>query len=138
MIAYARHQVELNRVEGDRPMRDWWQASAKTGNVEAIEALRERPFPEPIAYLWRWLLEIRRGLGMDGLTWQAIGWWARFTKHRPQPHEVDALFAIDAAMRETIEPEQAKAANDDATSYDVAVERKSKWPAKKPAPEPTS
>lgn len=134
MIVYARHQVEMNRVESDGVLwRERLAASAKTGNPEAIEALRERPFPDPIAYLWHWVLEIRRGLGMDGFTWQALTGWSRFTKHRPQPHEVEALFAIDAAMRETTTPEQQKPTTaEDATSYDVAVERKSKWPTKQP------
>lgn len=115
-------------------MRDWWLASAKTGNAGAIAALEERPFPDPIAYLWRWVMEIRRGLGMEGLTWSAVQAWAWLNDRDIEPQEVEAMFMIDAALRDDGSTEKQKPAESQ-DSHDVAVPRKSAWPTKKPTPE---
>jgi hypothetical protein len=136
MIAYASHVAAMNRVEDGIPRREWLAASAKAGNQIAIDALEEPPFPDPIAYLWKWVLEIRRGLGMEGLTWTALHAWARLSKRLPEPHEVEAIFDINAALVNGAMPDEQKAPTSvDSTSYDAAEPRKSAWPAKKPVTE---
>jgi hypothetical protein len=36
---------------------------------------------------------------MNPVTWTTIDAWARRTGRDPLPHEIDALFALDAVMR---------------------------------------
>jgi hypothetical protein len=61
-------------------------------------------FPESLAYLWEWHLELARArtVGMNGpdpLTYQAIDAWARLTGREPWPHEVAALLSLDLVSR---------------------------------------
>jgi hypothetical protein len=37
--------------------------------------------------------------GVNGLTYQDIAAWARFSGRHPSPMEVDALFVLDAVSR---------------------------------------
>ena len=45
--------------------------------------------------------------GPEGLTWGALDAWARFADTSPDPLEVEALFAIDHAVRHPEEPRAA-------------------------------
>lgn len=63
----------------------------------------EPEFPDALAYLWGWVLELhgRSGIGMGGanpLTYTTIADWAILTRNRPQPYEVEALVALDGAL----------------------------------------
>lgn len=60
--------------------------------------------PEELDYLWLWFVEISagRGEGMSGaasLTWDSIDAWSRLTDTEIAPHEVRAIFALDAVTR---------------------------------------
>ena len=60
--------------------------------------------PESLDYLLGWANELARARtagwhGVNGFTYEGIASWARLTKRRPSPMEVEALFAIDATMR---------------------------------------
>ena len=137
-MTFARFQSAMSRTEQNgAAYRAHLEASGRAGNPLAIAALEEPPFPDAIDYLWRWCLELRQGLGagMDGLasiTWTALDAWARRTHRKPRPHEVEALFAIDGALREgAATPTNTTRTNDDAPTQ--ALARASQWPSKKAA-----
>jgi hypothetical protein len=132
-MTYARFHAAMMHTEQDgAPRRAHLEASARAGNAFAIEALREPQFPDALSYLWEWCLEIRQGLGagMDGLaalTWVALDAWARRTRREPEPHEVQALFALDGALR--TDGSTPTTTN----SPDVTAARAPAWPSKKAA-----
>lgn len=91
-------------VETGGTLRTNYALAAAAGNPVAQAALAEPPFPFALEHLWRWHCEIRQGLGygMEGLaslTWVVFDAWARWTGNEPYPHEVSALFALDAIAR---------------------------------------
>ena len=95
-------------------LRDHLELSASRGNEYARQALIGPEFPEPLEYLHHWALSLhgRSGFGQHGvnpLTYGTIADWSRLTDQYPEPHEVDALFQIDAAMIYTPEVEEKKA-----------------------------
>lgn len=105
LAVYGAWEARLSKPD-DRgvPARKHLEAAAKRGSQSAIASLTPPAFPDAVAYLWRWYLEIRRGLGagmhgMEPLTWAALDAWARRTGRNPEPHEVDALFVLDAVTR---------------------------------------
>ncbi len=103
---YARFQAEMARVEDGVTRRDALEASARRGNPLAIKALTEPVFPEPIGYLWQWLLEIRQGLGeMGGLTWGVIRAWQKTMHRSPRWYDVEALFLVNAALQSPALPD---------------------------------
>ena len=79
--------------------------AAKAGNQRAAAALAAQPdLPEPIEYVWDWWEELSAGRaeGFSGpapLSWLDIDAWARRTDRDPKPHEIWALFLLDATMR---------------------------------------
>lgn len=133
---YARFHASMIRPQSDgSTLRAHLEAAARRGSATAIQALREPPFPRAVTYLWAWLMEIRRGLGVgvngsESLTWVSLDAWARRTERAPEPHEVDALFTLDAALRER-EPSSEPPSSD---PDDRPVVRRA-WPTKKPQPE---
>ena len=67
-------------------------------------ALDGPPMPEELRYLREWVQELygRSGVGAVGvnpLTYTTIMDWAVLTDRSVQPHEVQALMALDAVMR---------------------------------------
>lgn len=67
------------------------------------------PYPRGIAYLYEWARELhgRSGVGMSGLlplTYATVFHWSQLTKQSPAPHEVLALFELDALMLHPPEP----------------------------------
>lgn len=73
--------------------------------VARFEAELDGP-PAPVAlqYLLQWAGELigRSGVGFDGLnplTYDTVAHWARLTGRDPAPHEVHALFLLDAVKR---------------------------------------
>lgn len=62
------------------------------------------PIPPAALYLWRWFCELERTRqlgehGVQAMTYTEIAAWARLTERTPYPHEVDALLALDVAVR---------------------------------------
>lgn len=60
--------------------------------------------PPAAVYLWRWFCELERTRqvgqhGVQAMTYLEIAAWARLTGREPLPHEVDALLALDVAVR---------------------------------------
>lgn len=87
-------------------MREIWEVAARRANPppEAIEALDVPAFPDCVAYLWRWTIELvgRSGSGMAGaapLSHEEIRAWAGLTGQHPTPREVGALMKLDRTMR---------------------------------------
>jgi pyrroloquinoline quinone (PQQ) biosynthesis protein C len=79
----------------------------------ALKHLTVPECPEELDYLRRWSLELARArtVGMNGpepLTYQAVDAWARLTDRHPAPYEVEALFALDVAMRFPEEPKEPR------------------------------
>jgi hypothetical protein len=133
-MTYARFQSAMNAPAQGVTRRAHVEASARAGNAAAQAALTEPPFPAALTYLWEWCMELRAGLGagMDGLawvTWSVVDAWRVLTDRSPQPHEVQALFALDAAMR---------AQPTDPSARDAEIERPAitAWPTKKPSEAP--
>jgi len=104
LVEYARWEAEMRRKAGDgAEARAHLEASARKGNPDAIAKLSGPGFPEEMEYLWRWALELhgRSGAGMAGaapLAFSTVMDWARLTGNDPDPLEVEALIAVDAAL----------------------------------------
>ncbi len=86
------------------PERVHLQAAAARGIQRAKDRLRGPEFPEPLRYLYDWFHELLAGRGVDmnglmPLSFTELDAWARQTRRRPEPHEVRALFLLDAATR---------------------------------------
>jgi len=84
--------------------RDSWRALAKRGRLDAYTHLDGPAFPDSLGYLWEWSRDLRRGTGTDmngkaPLSWIVLDAWARHSGNAPAPHEIDALFSLDAVMR---------------------------------------
>lgn len=140
-MVYARFHAALNqRAPDGARRRAHLEAAARTGSAFARQQLEEPEFPVALTYLWGWVHEIRQGLGvgMDGLaslTWTALEAWQRLTDRLLQPHEVEAVFAVDAALRWTGDDEPTASPAPRTTPRPMEA-----WPVKKgtshfPAPE---
>lgn len=60
--------------------------------------------PDALRYLHTWFEELSRSrtVGMNGpdpITYPLVDAWSRLTDRRPDPHEIEALFILDAAWR---------------------------------------
>ena len=75
-------------------------------NRASIAKLTRPKFPEPLRYLYDWWLEAGiMGRNDSGrLTWEGVGKWAELMKHRPEPHEWDAIAKIDSAWQAGLVP----------------------------------
>lgn len=116
-MAYLAHEREMNAPasEGDSVVRDSLIQRANkirrrcgVDSDEYREAMAEIDGPGmpsgTLDYLWGWSDELlgRSGVTMDGLAPlnpTVIESWARLTERSPQPHEVQALFELDALRR---------------------------------------
>lgn len=123
---YARHEAMLRqRTDDGAETRAYLEASAAKGNAEAIERLRGPEFPEDMEYLWVWALEMhgRSGANMAGLnplTYGTIRDWSALTEQYPDPLEVQALMAVDAALR-----------SPETTQDDKPAPKPPAWPTRK-------
>lgn len=94
------HEARLRELAKDgSSIREHLQAAADRGRQVAIDKLNGPAFPDALAYLYGWLLELdgARSVGMNGLesfTFQMVESWARLTDRSPEPHEVDALMYL--------------------------------------------
>lgn len=91
------HLIQATRTSRRRP--------AVLADIQA--QLRGPRFPEALRYLWEWYLDLRRGfdrggMGESSLTWTVFDAWARRTQNDPEPHEVAALFRLDATVRDPV------------------------------------
>jgi hypothetical protein len=110
---YARWTVRNSqRGDGEVDTVAYWEAAARRGNPDAIEALRMPPFPDTLMYLWKWFLELhgRSGAHMSGInpmSYSEIADWARLTDQHPEPYEVRALIELDSVLldRDGAEPD---------------------------------
>ena len=104
-MAYARHHAELShRDDKGTEVRLHLEAAAARGNPDAIRKLEGPEFPENLAYLWAWVMELhgRSGVGMAGLaplSYTTIRDWSELTDQYPDPDEVQGLMALDAVLR---------------------------------------
>jgi hypothetical protein len=128
LLAYARHEARLNqRTEDGATRRAYLERSAARGNPASIAALRGPEYPEELEYLLGWAQQLlgRSGVGMDGaapLGYSTVADWSRLAGIDIEPHEVDALMALDAVMRHPAEDEPEK----DAEPAPIPV-----WPKRK-------
>lgn len=63
-------------------------------------------FPQALAYLWQWFVEIcevrgSNGFGPNCITYPDIAAWAQLTGSRPTPWDVGVLRALDRAWMTT-------------------------------------
>lgn len=84
--------------------RDRTRQLVRRGRSDLQRDLDGPSFPPALRYLWEWANEVRRGLGtgfdgINSLSWVALDAWSRHTGHTPAPHEIEALFDLDFAMR---------------------------------------
>ncbi|KKL24374.1 hypothetical protein LCGC14_2415940, partial [marine sediment metagenome] len=65
----AHHALCSERAEDGSTMREHWEVAAAQGSAKAAESLTAPPFPEDLAYMWDWTLELhgRSGVNMAGL-----------------------------------------------------------------------
>lgn len=100
-MAYARRFFAMHSRAGDgATMRAHLEAAAKMGSVSAKAELAKDLSPGPLAYVWRWFLELhaRRGMGAMGpapITWPDFDAWARRKRIDPEPWEFDLLGVLD-------------------------------------------
>lgn len=131
------HEARLNQPSNPQEPkspthRTVWEGLAAKGDVRAVEALREPPYPEHLNYLRAWSRTLfgRSGLGMEGvspLKPTEVLAWAQLSGHDVTPREFDALLLLDAVRR-------------DPSIVDARAPRErektpaaAKWPTKKPA-----
>lgn len=114
-MAYVAHQSAMAVVDKDgSTARDAYIAKAdrlrrrhgvnSREHAEALAAIEGPPGPGALAYLLEWFNELfgRSGLNEQGfapLTFTTVDAWARLTRRKPKPHEVDALMSLDAVKR---------------------------------------
>lgn len=72
--------------------------------AQGLALLSGPELPEDLEYLWNWYCEISagRGEGMNGpapLSYVSIDAWSRLTDTEIAPHEVRAIFWLDAISR---------------------------------------
>lgn len=138
MLAYVAHHASASRPQSDgTTLYDLWSEKARRGDSEAAVLLDGPPFPDTLGYLHQWFGELSnaRGMGFTGpaaITYQDVDAWARLTDQHPAPHEVAALFAIDAAWRGALVPERKQAAPIAASDEPKALQPVKAWPVKKP------
>lgn len=102
-----RHEARLNERQKDgATLRDYLEARAPR-SAAARAALEGPECPEELLYLLRWghALYGRSGVsevGVAPLGYVTLESWARQMDvcPAPQPHEVEALMLIDAALRQ--------------------------------------
>lgn len=80
------------------------QFLANKGDERSIAALNGPECPEELKYLvdWCYLLFARSGVSADGvapLSYTTIEAWSRLSGNEVDPHEVEALMLLDAALR---------------------------------------
>lgn len=140
----------MRAAEGNRPSPDGttqrahWVQSAKSGNAIARAKLRAPRFPDSLGYLYDWFrdLSARRAVVVGAMgapahgpiTDEQVRAWRENMRVSPAPHEVQALFTLDAAQRyamSTDAPEQG-------TGAPVSREITRAWPVKKPQPSEAS
>ena len=102
MVVHEARLRQLVDKEGSS-VREHLQGAANRGDEEAAAKLAPPPFPDAIAYLYAWLLELdgARDVGMSGLktfTYPMIESWARLTDQHPEPHEVAALMHLGRVL----------------------------------------
>lgn len=96
-------------MEGS-PRREHFAVVAKR-NPEVRALLNGPDCPESLEYLYEWATALcgRSGVGMDGyapLSYTTIVAWSRLMGITVEPHEAEALIAIDGALRHPGEPEK--------------------------------
>ena len=92
------------------PARAHLELAAKRGSAAALAALEGPECPEALEYLlgWAYTLHGRSGIsevGVAPLSYAEVDAWARRTRTDIEPWEVEALMAIDAALRHPGEDE---------------------------------
>ena len=109
---YARWTAAGNkRADDGSRVRDHLEHAARNGSEYAIAQLRAPEFPEELAYLWDWTLELhgRSGVNMAGLnplSYETIDAWGRLTDRQPTPTEVEGLILLDTALRSEAKAEE--------------------------------
>ena len=77
---------------------------ARPGYARALRELDGPTFPDALAYLYQWSLELygRSGTAFEGvapLSFATLWYWAAFTQQWPTTDEVAALFRLDVVLR---------------------------------------
>lgn len=95
-MAWAREEFRLGKPDKNgTPLRAHLQAAG-------VEEPNPKPFPEALAYLWGWFLDLHSGrpygMGPAPMTWEGVLAWATLTGNYPAPWEVRAIRALDSAF----------------------------------------
>lgn len=106
LIAFARHQLELDRPEKDGQSQRAHLEAAASQSEAARQALAGPGCPEALRYVWDWFLELNAGrtgsgFGPNPLAWSEVEAWARLSRLRLTGFERDALRALDAVFVRT-------------------------------------
>lgn len=111
LVAFAEWSATLNRREGDATVREHLEAVVARGRGESVEKARAQltppAFPDALAYLWAWWLDLCAARpegqhGLAALTYRDLAAWAALTESEPTAWEVSVLLAIDSAYRVTL------------------------------------
>lgn len=111
LLSFAEWNASMNRMEGDATVREHLEAVAAKGRGPSAEkakaTLTPPAFPEALAYLWSWWLDLcaARPEGQHGLaplTYTDLHAWASLTGAEPTPWEVSALLSIDRTYRQHV------------------------------------
>jgi hypothetical protein len=108
LLAHVRANARLDQLPKGATdgvtQRVHLEQGAARGIASAVAELARVPdCPESVAYLLTWTLEIGRGRsvgmqGVSGISYMMIDAWSRLTGRSLSASEIDAVFAIDAAM----------------------------------------
>lgn len=111
LLAFMTWTAEMARMEGEGKSRSTTrailEAAALQGDAKSKAKLVPPPFPEPLAYLWEWWMDLHaaRPEGQQGiapLTYGELHAWCQLTGSNPTPWEVSVLLHLDRTYRTTI------------------------------------
>lgn len=102
MVEFGKREFELDAPQEDGSrLRDHAQSILKaTGQMpEEYQSLKP---PEAVIHCWHWFIELNRtrasnGFGQNPISYTEIVSWSQLTGVDPEPLEVQAIMALDAA-----------------------------------------
>ncbi len=132
-MTYAAHEARMSVPDKDgTPAREHYRFLAEKGRQDAIDMLEGPECPVDLMYLYNFAIELhgRSGAGMGGLnplSHTELRNWSDLTGWSLDPHEVEALMALDSVMRHPPKEEETKKE----PVNEHAPRQVSAWPTKK-------
>jgi len=115
LIAFATKEFELSALVDGHPVRVHLEKLADLGEPDAIAELDAVPKLSRLAsHIWGWFIDLARcrqyaGMGSAmPISYRDVQAWRDVTGAEPEPWELNAIFAIDAAWMAQVAKDQEK------------------------------